>query len=89
MQNKTEIKIAKNCSKLYPFLKFLPLEHCFNYEEALKIKQNLTYRLGEAFIKSLTHTGGGGVIKFYFKELPKFHRESLEFHKNFEERKEK
>ncbi|MCR2105143.1 glycosyltransferase family 8 protein [Campylobacter upsaliensis] len=89
LQNKTEIKIAKNCSKLYPFLKFLPLEHCFNYEEALKMKQNLTYRLGEAFIKSLTHTGGGGVIKFYFKELPKFHKESLEFHKNFEERKEK
>lgn len=41
----------------------IPLHECKDYKEALKIKNQLTYRLGELFLKSLKNTtllwGGG------------------------------
>ncbi|MCI7764881.1 MAG: hypothetical protein MSH45_00400, partial [Helicobacter sp.] len=58
-----------------PSLKLPTLESYPDYKEALKEKECLTYKLGEAFIKAdKTWYGGGGYIKLWF-EIRKLKRE--------------
>ena len=67
-------KILKN-----PSLKLPPLESYPDYEAALKEKECLTYRLGEALMKANKEWYKGGYIKFYF--------ESKRLRKEFKKRK--
>ncbi|EAJ7834944.1 alpha-2,3-sialyltransferase, partial [Campylobacter jejuni] len=45
-----------------------------DYEEALKIKNYFSYKLGEAFIKASKNWYKGGYIKFIFKDVPRLKR---------------
>ena len=50
--------------KKHPNLKLPPLENYPDYNEAIKIKNHLSYNLGEALIKANNKgfiTGGGGI----------------------------
>lgn len=57
----------------------LKLEDYADFNEALKIKNHLSYKLGQSFIKSLNNKYlfffGGGVLKFIFYDLSKLLRE--------------
>lgn len=55
--------------KINPELILPPLEDCPDYEEALKIKNYFSYKLGEAFIKANKNWYKGGYIKFLFFDL--------------------
>ncbi|KAA6225056.1 hypothetical protein FMM58_02415 [Campylobacter sp. LR291e] len=44
-----------------------PLEKCRDYKESLKIKNYLSYKLGDSFIKHYKKWYKGGLIKFYFE----------------------
>ena len=67
-------KILKN-----PSLKLPSLDSYQDYEAALKEKECLTYRLGEALMKANKEWYKGGYIKFYF--------ESKRLRKEFKKRK--
>ena len=67
-------KILKN-----PSLKLPSLDSYPDYEAALKEKECLTYRLGEALMKANKEWYKGGYIKFYF--------ESRKLKKEFKKRK--
>ncbi|TLD89148.1 DUF1919 domain-containing protein [Helicobacter sp. MIT 05-5294] len=56
-QQKYQEKIAKNPSLKLPKLEFYP-----DYQEALKIKNHLSYKLGEALIEASNVRGGGANI---------------------------
>ncbi|EAI0024838.1 sugar transferase, partial [Campylobacter jejuni] len=60
--------------KINPELVLPPLEDCSDYEEALKIKNYFSYKLGEAFIKASKNWYKGGYIKFIFKDVPRLKR---------------
>ncbi|MCE7195698.1 alpha-2,3-sialyltransferase, partial [Campylobacter coli] len=51
-----------------------PLESYPDYKEALKEKECLTYKLGEALIKASNNWYGGGYIKLWF-EIRKLKKE--------------
>ncbi|HEF1623564.1 TPA: hypothetical protein R8T64_001493, partial [Campylobacter lari] len=55
-------KIKKDSSLILP-----PLESYPDYQEALKEKECLTYKLGEALIQANKTWYGGGYIKLLFK----------------------
>ncbi|HEC1890306.1 sugar transferase [Campylobacter sp. US18a] len=55
--------------RINPELILPPLEDCPDYEEALKIKNYFSYKLGEAFIKASKNWYKGGYIKFLFFDL--------------------
>ncbi|EMH4009777.1 hypothetical protein V6C33_000584, partial [Campylobacter coli] len=62
-QKAYKLKIKKN-----PNLALPPLESYPDYKEALKEKECLTYKLGEALIKASNNWyGGGGYIKLWFE----------------------
>ncbi|HFF9579151.1 TPA: coiled-coil domain-containing protein [Campylobacter coli] len=61
-QKAYKLKIKKN-----PNLALPPLESYPDYKEALKEKECLTYKLGEALIKASNNWYGGGVIKLWFE----------------------
>ncbi|EAI6636387.1 hypothetical protein CGC82_03700, partial [Campylobacter coli] len=50
-----------------PSLKLPPLESYPDYKEALKEKECLTYKLGEALIKANKTWYKGGYVKLLFK----------------------
>ncbi|WP_180380878.1 hypothetical protein [Campylobacter lanienae] len=52
--------------KANPSLKLPPLESYPDYNEAIKIKEHLSYKLGEALIKASRDWYKGGYIKFIF-----------------------
>ncbi|HEF1344355.1 TPA: sulfotransferase family 2 domain-containing protein [Campylobacter coli] len=68
-QKAYKLKIKKN-----PNLALPPLESYPDYKEALKEKECLTYKLGEALIKASNNWYGGGYIKLWF-EIGKLKRE--------------
>ncbi|EOI6158934.1 hypothetical protein ACMU5J_000109 [Campylobacter jejuni] len=73
-QKAYKLKIKKNPKLVLP-----PLETYPDYNEALKEKECFTYKLGEEFIKaSKNWYGGGGYIKFYFKDVPRLKRKIKE-----------
>ncbi|EFS3143535.1 alpha-2,3-sialyltransferase [Campylobacter coli] len=61
-QKAYKIKIKKN-----PNLALLPLEAYPDYQEALKEKECLTYKLGQEFIKASKTWYRGGYVKMWFK----------------------
>ncbi|RTI79835.1 sugar transferase [Campylobacter jejuni] len=62
-------KIKINPDLILPSLKEYP-----DYEEALKIKNYFSYKLGEAFIKASKNWYKGGYIKFLFFDLPRLNK---------------
>lgn len=68
-QKAYKLKIKKN-----PNLALPPLESYPDYKEALKEKECLTYKLGEALIKASNNWYGGGYIKLWF-EIRKLKKE--------------
>ncbi|WP_243708220.1 hypothetical protein [Campylobacter volucris] len=69
-----EQKIYKAKIKKDPSLKLPPLEEYPDYQEALKEKECLTYKLGQALIQANKTWYGGGYIKLLF-EIRKLKRE--------------
>lgn len=64
---KQEKKAYQEKIKKNPSLKLPPLESYEDYKEALKYKNHLSYRLGEALIEANRTWWRGGYIKFLFK----------------------
>ncbi|WP_234818474.1 hypothetical protein [Campylobacter coli] len=62
-KHKQEQKIYQEKIKKDPSLKLPPLEDYPDYKEALKEKECLTYKLGEALIKASNNWYGGGVYQ--------------------------
>lgn len=60
-----------------PNLKLPPLESYSDYQDALKCKNHLSYKLGEALIKAHKNWHKGGYIKLWF-DIAKIKKE----HKN-------
>ncbi|MCH5335894.1 MAG: alpha-2,3-sialyltransferase, partial [Campylobacter sp.] len=67
LTHKEQEKIYKEKIKTNPNLALPPLESYLDYQEALKEKECLTYKLGNAFIKASKSWYKGGLIKFYFE----------------------
>ncbi|EAH6677586.1 hypothetical protein CSG51_06905 [Campylobacter coli] len=74
ISHKQEQKIYQEKIKKDPSLKLPPLESYPDYKEALKFKNHLSYKLGEALIKASNNWYGGGYIKLWF-EIGKLKRE--------------
>ncbi len=74
ISHKQEQKIYQEKIKKNPSLKLPPLESYPDYKEALKEKECLTYKLGEALIKASNNWYGGGYIKLLL-EIRKLKRE--------------
>ncbi|MCE7308680.1 hypothetical protein LZX40_08480, partial [Campylobacter coli] len=62
-KHKQEQKIYQEKIKKDPSLKLPPLESYPDYKEALKEKECLTYKLGEALIRANNNWYGGGVYQ--------------------------
>ncbi len=75
-KHKQEQKIYQEKIKKDPSLKLPPLENYPDYQEALKEKECLTYKLGEALIKANKTWYKGGYVRFMF-EVGKLKREFL------------
>ncbi|MBX7546155.1 hypothetical protein K4G58_07455, partial [Helicobacter sp. Faydin-H64] len=58
-----------------PHLKLPPLESYSDYKEALRFKEHLSYKLGNAFLKAYKNVWGGGIIKYIFIDVPRIKRE--------------
>ncbi|ECY0969493.1 sulfotransferase family protein [Campylobacter coli] len=67
LSHRQEKKIYQEKIKKNPNLKLPPLESYPDYKEALKEKECLTYKLGEALIKASNNWYGGGYIKLWFE----------------------
>ncbi|EOH4301044.1 hypothetical protein ACLQ0I_001768 [Campylobacter coli] len=67
ISHKQEQKIYQEKIKKNPSLKLPPLESYPDYKEALKFKNHLSYKLGEALIKASNNWYGGGYIKLWFE----------------------
>ncbi|EAI8884796.1 glycosyltransferase [Campylobacter coli] len=61
ISHKQEQKIYQEKIKKNPSLKLPPLESYPDYKEALKFKNHLSYKLGEALIKASNNWYGGGI----------------------------
>ncbi|WP_251821151.1 sugar transferase, partial [Campylobacter jejuni] len=66
-KHKLEQKAYEEKIKENPNLALPPLETYPDYKEALKEKECLTYKLGQAFIKSSKTWYKGGYVKFIFE----------------------
>ncbi|EKP0494219.1 hypothetical protein P2V47_001851 [Campylobacter coli] len=64
---KQEQKIYQEKIKKDPSLKLPPLENYPDYKEALKLKNHLSYKLGQALIKANKTWYRGGYIKLWFE----------------------
>ncbi|WP_228764366.1 hypothetical protein [Campylobacter coli] len=73
-KHKQEQKNYQDKIKKDPSLKLLPLEFYPDYKKALKEKECLTHKLGEALIKANNNWYKGGYIKLWF-EIRKLKRE--------------
>ncbi|EAI7268448.1 TPA: hypothetical protein ACH5II_000558 [Campylobacter lari] len=57
------------CKKKYKNLKKNHIQKCFDYQEAVKIQNFFSYRLGSCFIKACKNWYKGGIVKFLFYDL--------------------
>lgn len=73
-KHKQEQKIYEEKIKKDPSLKLPPLESYPDYKEALKFKEHLSYKLGEALIKANRNWYKGGYLKLFF-EIRKLKKE--------------
>ncbi|KQI13744.1 alpha-2,3-sialyltransferase, partial [Campylobacter coli CVM 41970] len=62
-KHKQEQKIYQEKIKKDPSLKLPPLENYPDYKEALKLKNHLSYKLGQALIKANKTWYKGGYVK--------------------------
>ncbi|MBZ7942969.1 sugar transferase, partial [Campylobacter sp. W0045] len=62
-KHKQEQKIYQEKIKKDPSLKLSPLESYPDYNEALKFKEHLSYKLGQALIRANNNWYGGGVYQ--------------------------
>lgn len=67
LAHKKEMRIYKEHVFYNPNLKLPPLESYADIDEALKIKEHLSYKLGQAFLKGLKTWYKFGLVKFYFE----------------------
>ncbi|EAI4449553.1 galactosyltransferase [Campylobacter lari] len=74
ISHKQEQKNYQEKIKKDPSLKLPPLEDYPDYQEALKLKNHLSYKLGQALIQANKTWYGGGYIKLLF-EIGKLKRE--------------
>ncbi|AJC85819.1 hypothetical protein CAQ16704_0310 [Campylobacter sp. RM16704] len=74
ISHKQEQKIYQEKIKKDPSLKLPPLENYPDYKEALKVKNHLSYKLGQALIQANKNWYGGGYIKLLF-EIRKLKKE--------------
>ena len=74
ISHKQEQKIYQEKIKKNPSLKLPPLESYPDYKEALKFKNHLSYKLGEALIQANKTWYKGGYVKMLF-EIGKLKRE--------------
>ncbi|MCV3533961.1 hypothetical protein L8Y00_05150 [Campylobacter lari] len=74
ISHKQEQKIYQEKIKKDSSLKLPPLESYPDYKEALKLKNHLSYKLGQALIQANKTWYGGGYIKLLF-EIGKLKRE--------------
>ncbi len=81
ISHKQEQKIYQEKIKKDPSLKLPPLESYPDYKEALKLKNHLSYKLGEALIQANKTWYGGGYIKLLF-DIRKIKREIKEKYAN-------
>ena len=77
ISHKQEQKIYQEKIKKDPSLKLPPLESYPDYKEALKLKNHLSYKLGQALIQANKTWYGGGYIKLLF-DIRKIKREIKE-----------
>ncbi|EOJ1355316.1 alpha-2,3-sialyltransferase, partial [Campylobacter coli] len=66
-KHKQEQKIYQEKIKKDPSLKLPPLENYPDYKEALKLKNHLSYKLGQALIKANKTWYKGGYVKMWFE----------------------
>ncbi|ARQ98437.1 capsular polysaccharide biosynthesis protein [Campylobacter devanensis] len=78
--HKIDEAIYRQSIQKYPNLKLPPLETYPDYNEAIKIKNHLSYKLGEALIKANNKgfiTGGGGYwLLFEIRRIIKEHKKA-------------
>ncbi|MCV3381247.1 hypothetical protein L8V77_02500 [Campylobacter sp. IFREMER_LSEM_CL2127] len=67
ISHKQEQKIYQEKIKKDPSLKLPPLESYPDYKEALKLKNHLSYKLGQALIKANKTWYKGGYVKLWFE----------------------
>ncbi|EAH4821535.1 alpha-2,3-sialyltransferase, partial [Campylobacter coli] len=67
LSHKQEQKIYQEKIKKDPSLKLPPLENYPDYKEALKFKNHLSYKLGQALIKANKTWYKGGYVKVIFE----------------------
>ncbi|MBS4313697.1 capsular biosynthesis protein [Campylobacter vulpis] len=65
--HKIEKENYQKAIKINPKLSLLPLEHCADYDRALQMKNHLSYKVGESFLKACNTGGGGGGSVFSSK----------------------
>ncbi|MPV93380.1 sugar transferase, partial [Campylobacter hepaticus] len=65
----------QNSIKDNPNLILPPLETYPDYNEALKLKNSFTYKLGQALIQANKNWYRGGYIKFFLQDVPKLKKE--------------
>ncbi len=68
LKHKNKQKQYQTNIKNNPHLKLPPLESYPDYKESLKIKNHFSYKLGEAFLTSIS-AGGGGFLPLYAKRV--------------------
>ncbi|WP_289687152.1 hypothetical protein [Helicobacter rodentium] len=68
LKHKNKQKQYQTNIKNNPHLKLPPLESYPDYKESLKIKNYFSYKLGEAFLTSIS-AGGGGFLPLYAKRV--------------------
>ncbi|AWI34981.1 hypothetical protein [Helicobacter apodemus] len=75
-KHKQEQKEYQEKLKKNPNLKLPTLESYRDYEDSLKIKNTLSYKLGEALIKANSVRGGGRIFAYiaFFKEVRRLKR---------------
>lgn len=62
-KHKLQQKIYEEIIKKDPSLKLPRLESYADYQEALKFKEHLSYKLGKALIRASNNWYGGGVYQ--------------------------
>ena len=79
-EHNNEQEAYEKIIKKHPNLKLPPLETYPDYNEAIKIKNHLSYKLGEALIKANNKgfiTGGGGIwLLFEIRRIIKEHKKA-------------
>ncbi|EAI4303766.1 glycosyltransferase family 8 protein [Campylobacter jejuni] len=67
ISHRQDKKIYHNALQKNPKLKFLPLEQYPDYDEAIKLKQHFSYKLGSIIIHSLKYWYLGGILVLPFR----------------------